>query len=72
MELTEHIKRFLPKFVVRVDEFEKDGDQRSYIVENKRLEATGFKCEDNFDVIIPQVIKGYKAMLECSSRYTNL
>lgn len=72
LELAEHIKRYLPKFIVSINEFEKDPDQRSYQVSNAKLEATGFRCEDNFDVIIPQVIKGYKAMLECNTRYTNL
>lgn len=72
LELADHIKRYLPKFIVRIDEFEKDPDQRSYEVSNAKLEATGFQCEDDFDVIIPQVIKGYKVMLECNTRYTNL
>lgn len=72
LELAEHIKRYIPKFIVSINEFEKDPDQRSYEVSNAKLEATGFRCEDNFDIIIPQVIKGYKALLECSTRYTNL
>ena len=72
VELTQHIQRYLPKFIVKFDDFTKDPDQRSYIVKNDRLEATGFSCEDDFDVIIPQVIKGYKLLLECSSRHTNL
>ncbi len=72
LELSEHIKKYLPKFIVSINEFEKDPDQRSYEVSNERIESTGFKCEDDFDVIIPQVIKGYKAMLECNTRYTNL
>ena len=71
-ELTDHIKRYIPNFIVKVEEFTKDPDQRSYIVKNDRLEATGFKCKDDFDVIIPQVIKGYKLLLNCSSRHTNL
>ncbi len=72
LQLAEEIKKYLPKFVIKIDEFEQDPDKRDYIVSNEKLEKTGFRCNDGFDVIIPQTIKGYKALLECNSRYTNL
>lgn len=72
LELAEHIKRYVPNFVIRSDEFHSDGDKRSYLVSNAKIEATGFQCEDDFDVIIPQILSGYKILLECSTRYTNL
>ena len=71
-ELAAEIKKHVPSFVVREDEFEVDPDQRSYVVLNSRLEATQFKCEDGFNVIIPQLLKGYRAILECNTRYSNL
>lgn len=72
MQLAQKIKEYVPNFVINVEPFAKDPDARSYVVLNDKLESTGFKCEDDFDTIIPQLISGYKVILECSSQYTNL
>jgi nucleoside-diphosphate-sugar epimerase len=67
LELAEKIKNYVPNFVIRVEDYLKDPDQRDYRVLNEKLEATGFKCEQGFDVIIPQVLKAYKVLLETSN-----
>lgn len=62
--LAEKIKEYIPSFVIKYDEIASDPDKRSYKVDNSRLEATNFSCLDNFDTVIPQVIKGYRVILE--------
>jgi nucleoside-diphosphate-sugar epimerase len=66
LELAEKIKAYVPSFVIKVEDYLKDPDQRDYRVENDKIEATGFKCVEDFDVILPQVLKGYKVLLEVS------
>lgn len=67
LQLAEKVKQYVPNFVIKVEDFQKDPDQRDYAVLNDRLESTGFKCEEGFDAIIPQVLKGYKVLLEASN-----
>lgn len=67
LELATKIKDYVPNFVIKVEDYLKDPDQRDYRVLNDKLEATGFKCEQGFDVIIPQVLKAYKVLLETSN-----
>lgn len=66
LELAQKVKEYVPQFVIRTEDYLKDPDQRDYRVLNDKIEATGFKCEEGFDVIIPQVLKAYKVLLEVS------
>jgi len=59
-ELCEKIKEHLNDFVIFEENFQKDIDQRNYIVSNKKLESTGFKMKKNIDEGIEELIKGYK------------
>lgn len=64
LQLAEKIKAYIPNFVIKIEDYLKDPDQRDYSVRNDKLEATGFKCEQGFDIIIPEVLKAYKVLLE--------
>lgn len=64
LQLAEKIKEYVPNFVIKVDDYQKDGDQRNYWVENTKLESTSFQCKEGWDAIIPQVLKAYKVLLD--------
>ena len=59
LELCERIKIHIPKFKIIQDNYEKDNDQRNYIVSNKKVERTGFKFKKSLDDGILELIKGY-------------
>jgi nucleoside-diphosphate-sugar epimerase len=59
-ELCYKIKEYLKDFVIFEENFQKDIDQRNYVVSNKKLEDTGFKMEKSIDDGIKELIKGYK------------
>lgn len=61
-ELAIKIKSYLPKLVIKEEEFLKDQDQRNYIVSNDKIEKTGFKAIYSLDCGIKELIKGYKML----------
>ena len=60
LELCNFIKKYLNDFVFFEDTFNKDPDQRNYIVSNKKIENTGFIPKYSLDYGIKELIKGYK------------
>lgn len=64
LELAQKIQTYIPNFVIKLEDYLKDPDQRDYRVKNDKLEATGFKCVQGFDTIIPQVLKAYRVLLD--------
>jgi len=61
-ELCDKIKEQLPNFVYNTSPFSWDPDKRNYIVDNTRIENTGFKCLYNLDDGIKELIKGIKTI----------
>jgi len=59
-ELCVIIKKRLPNFYFIENEFEKDEDQRNYIVSNEKIEKTGFKADYSIDDGIEELISGYR------------
>jgi len=57
LELANKIKKYLPSFQILENEFEKDPDQRDYIVSNKKIMATGFKFRTSLDQGIKELIE---------------
>lgn len=72
LELCETVKKHVPDFVIKTDEFSKDLDKRNYIVSNDKLESTGWKPKYDLDYGIKELIKGYQVLLNSHTKYTNL
>ena len=56
-QLCEAIKKQIPDFYITESEFNKDPDQRNYIVSNEKLEKLGWKPEFSLDDAIHEVIE---------------
>ena len=69
-ELAEAIKKYIPELQIFDAGFEKDPDQRNYIVSNAKIEGTGFKTSFTLDDGIQELIKGYKMI--SNNKYTNI
>ncbi len=58
-ELCEKIKKFIPDFSYVEAAVGKDPDQRNYIVNNEKIEKTGFKPLFSIEHGIQELLKGY-------------
>ena len=73
LELAESIKNIIPDFLIKQDAFNKDFDQRNYIVSNAKIEKLGWKSEVSLETGIKQLINSYKMILNSQNKgYTNL
>jgi nucleoside-diphosphate-sugar epimerase len=73
LELAERIKKYVPRLSIKQDEFNKDFDQRNYIVSNEKLEALGWKPKFSLDYGIKQLITAYQMIIPHNNRnFTNL
>lgn len=72
LELAETIKKYVPNFVIEVNEFKKDPDQRDYIVSNAKIEKAGWKAARGLDLGIQELIKAYKILIQSTRQFTNL
>jgi nucleoside-diphosphate-sugar epimerase len=72
LELCEAIKKYVPEFVIKTDEFSKDKDKRNYIVSNKKLEDAGWIPTYELDYGIQELIKAYCVLINSNTKYTNL
>ena len=73
MELAEKIKEYVPKLVIKQDEFKEDFDKRNYIVSNAKLESTGWRPMYDLDYGIKQLIQAYQMTIPYNNRnFTNL
>lgn len=60
LDLALAVKKHVPGFSIMVDEFERDHDQRDYMVSNAKFEATGWKPFFTLDDGIAELINGYQ------------
>jgi len=73
LELAERIRDYVPKLAIKQDEFNKDFDQRNYIVSNAKLEALGWNPTFSLDYGIEQLINAYQMTIVYNNRnFTNL
>jgi len=72
LELCEAIKKHVPEFVIKQDEFAKDFDKRNYIVSNAKLEAAGWAPKRDLDFGIKELLKAYEVLKNSNTKYTNL
>ncbi len=63
-ELCELIKKYIPNFYIHEAQFQKDKDQRNYIVSNKKIESFGFKPVIDLETGIKELIKGFVTLNE--------
>jgi nucleoside-diphosphate-sugar epimerase len=61
-QLCEKIKEHVPGFVFWEAPVGEDADKRDYVVSNKKIEATGFRCLYSLDDGIRELAKGYRMM----------
>lgn len=59
-ELAEEIKKQVPELVVFEADTMKDVDQRNYVVDNSRIERTGYKPQVSLQAGIAELIKFYR------------
>jgi len=72
LELTERIQKYVPKFVVKYDDFATDPDKRDYIVSNAKIEATGWRPYYTLDMGIQELVKAYSIIGHNNKQFTNL
>jgi nucleoside-diphosphate-sugar epimerase len=70
MELCLEIKKQIPDFFITESEFNKDPDQRNYIISNAKIEATGYMPEHDIQMGITELIKGFSIMTP--NKYSNV
>ncbi len=69
LELCEEIRRQIPDFYITTSEFNKDPDQRDYIVSNKKLEDTGWYPDKGLSDGILEIIKAYPMLKSNNGMY---
>ena len=69
-DLCLEIKKKVPSFIVHEEDYEKDPDQRNYLVSNAKIEALGFKTAWSLQSGIDELIKGYQMIN--NSVYSNV
>ena len=70
LELCDIIKKHIPDFIVKIDNFSADPDQRNYIVSTEKFEKTGYLPKMGLDEGIQELIKGYKYLK--NNKFTNI
>jgi nucleoside-diphosphate-sugar epimerase len=70
MELCLEIQKQIPDFFITESDFNKDPDQRNYIVSNDKIEATGYKPDHDIQMGITELIKGFSIMTP--NKYSNV
>lgn len=69
-ELCDTIKKHLPKFTYMISPVGEDPDKRNYLVSNERIEATGYRTENDLDIGLRELIKGYQIIKR--NQYANV
>jgi nucleoside-diphosphate-sugar epimerase len=58
IELCKEIRKFVPDFVIKEEEFTKDPDQRNYIVSNSKIENLGFETQISLENGLQELVTG--------------
>lgn len=73
LELAQKIQEFIPKLVIKQDEFKEDFDKRNYIVSNDKIESLGWRPMFDLDYGIKQLMEAYQMVITHNNRnFTNL
>lgn len=57
LELAKLVKKFVPNFKIKINNFKKDPDQRDYLVSNRKIEKKGFKTSITLKDGISELVK---------------
>lgn len=69
-ELALKIKEQIADFYIHLNDYDKDPDQRDYIVSNDKIEKTGYLPDYSLENGITEMIKGYKILK--NNKFNNL
>ena len=73
MELAQEIKKVVPNFVIKEDDYKTDFDNRDYIVSNEKLESHGWRPSYTIQDGILELMDAYKMIIKHNNRnFTNL
>ena len=73
LQLAEAIKKFIPNFVIKEDDYKTDFDNRDYIVSNAKLESHGWRPQYDLQDGIIELVDAYKMIIKHNNRnFTNL
>jgi len=61
-QLAERIKVHVPEFYIHSAPIGEDPDKRDYLVSNDKLEGLGWQAENDLDMGIKELLKGYKIL----------
>jgi nucleoside-diphosphate-sugar epimerase len=61
-QLCERIAKHVPGLQILEAPLGVDPDRRDYVVSNRRIEATGFRCHHSLDDGIAELLKGYRML----------
>jgi nucleoside-diphosphate-sugar epimerase len=70
MELCLEIKKQVPEFFITESEFNKDPDQRNYIISNDKIESFGYQPDYDLQTGITELIKGFGIIMP--NKYSNV
>ena len=72
-ELAQAIKKMIPNFVIKEDDYKTDFDNRDYIVSNEKLESHGWRPSHTIEDGIIELMDAYKMIIKHNNRnFTNL
>ena len=73
LELAQSIKKLIPNFVIKEDDYKTDFDNRDYIVSNEKLESHGWRPSYTIQEGILELMDAYKMIIKHNNRnFTNL
>ncbi|WP_297814170.1 NAD-dependent epimerase/dehydratase [uncultured Helicobacter sp.] len=61
-QLAEKIKEYVPELYIHSAQIGEDPDKRDYLVNNAKLEATGWSADNSLDSGILELLRGFKMM----------
>jgi nucleoside-diphosphate-sugar epimerase len=73
IELALKIKEYIPKLIIKEDQFSQDKDKRNYIVSNEKIEKLGWSPDYNIDIGIQELLAAYPIIKNTLNKnFTNL
>ena len=72
-KLLDCVKEYIPKLIIKEDQFSQDKDKRNYIVSNEKIEKLGWSPDYNIDIGIQELLAAYPIIKNTLNKnFTNL